>query len=104
MASETTTHFISFPKQELIDYLELDHDTGFTPGEMYILSDDNELKVISVRQDADTSEETGSTNQYEVSYLELLDNILLAYDPDLQVPDILKVTDSSDFSKITVEY
>jgi len=109
MTTKKTTTYLSFPKEELKDLIEQDHSIDIFSHYLFIesftldeQSPGNSEIVIGENKKLEGG--TDEVNTYTVLLSDLLTNILLAYNPDLTVGDILGVTDSVDQSKITVRY
>jgi hypothetical protein len=98
---ESVTKYIHLPKKELIDFLEESFDTGMTPNNSHISLVDLTQGIVKYSRSLDESDETSVT--YAIPLADLVSSILLGYDQQIQVSDIIDIL-TIDSTKITVEY
>jgi hypothetical protein len=104
MANLITDKYISFPKEELKEYLDLEYSVGVTPFALNINSVDYTAKTFTVTESIALSDGQVTVQTFELSFQELIDNFLLTHDPNIVVANIKSIGQNSVVSSITVGY
>lgn len=104
MATLSVEKYISFPKEHLKEYLELEHSVEVQPFALDLWSIDLVAKTFIIRESSNLVDGQVIIQSFEMTFLELVENFLSSYDPNITVDDIKGISQNSVASSITVEY
>jgi len=104
MATLSIEKYISFPKEQLKEYLELEHSVEVLPYSLDLWVVDATNKTITIRESHSLVDGQVIIQLFEMSWLELVENFLASYDPNITVDDIKSISQNEVASSITVGY
>lgn len=104
MATLSVDKYISFPKEHLKEYLELEYSVEVQPFALDLWSIDPVAKTFIIRESSNLVDGQVVIQNFEMTYLELIENFLSSYDPNVTVDDIKSIGQNSVASSITVGY
>lgn len=96
--------YLTFPKEQLKEYLELDEPVTAEYYQLHIEKIDFTLKTFDVIEVLPSQFDPHQVKRFTLTFTELVDNFLINLDPNIKVTEIKTIGQNGASSSIVVGY